>query len=310
MIQTEDLLETAELLAFAQIVKAKSLSRAAKELRVPRATISRRLARLEQRLGARLLRRTTRSLSLTDAGETFYRHARIALDTLSQAQASVQRADDGSVRGDVRVAAPPINDDSFFAMVTNFAKKYPDVRVQIEFSSRLVDLGREGYDVALRATDKIEPGLVARTLGRHEVIGVAAPSYIAAHGRPKTAKDLKKHRCLTGFARGEFPQTTWPVGSRAVHVEGVFSSNDLGMLTEAAVQGLGIAFLPHVALGEHLERGTLVEVLPGALKREHRLAVVYAEKEFLPAQVRAFVDAIVEWASTSPNVRSRRKQRP
>lgn len=309
MIQASEPVETAELLAFIRIVEAKSLSRAAKDLRIPRATISRRLARLEQRLGARLLRRTTHSLALTDAGETFYRHARIALESVAQAQSSVKRADDETMRGDLRVSVPPFSDDSFFAMVVSFAKAYPDVRVQIDFSSRLVDLRRDGYDVALRATDKIEPGLVARTLVRHEIIGVASPSYLATHGRPKTAKDLKKHRCITGFARGELPQTTWPIGSRAVHVEGAFSSNDLPMLTEAAVQGLGIAFLPQVMVHEHLENGTLVQVLPNVLKRENRLAVVYPEKEFLPAHVRAFVEAVVEWARTSTFAGPKRKQR-
>ena len=305
MIQNGEPLETAELIAFTHIVEAKSLSRAASDLRVPRATISRRLARLEGRLGTRLLRRTTRSLSLTDAGEVFYRHARIALDSIAQAQSSVTRADEVT-RGDLRVSAPPIDDASFFAMVAGFAKRYPDVRVQIAFSSRLVDLVREGFDVALRATDRVEPGLVVRTLARHEIIGVAAPSYLAEHGTPRTAKDLRTHRCLTGFARGELPQTTWPVGARAVHVDGAFASNDLRMLAEAAVEGLGIAFLPRLVVGEHLERRELVQVLPGILRRENRLAVVFAEKEFLPAHVRAFIDAIVAWAPTSPIARPKK----
>lgn len=309
MIQIVDPLETAELLTFARIVEEKSLSRAAKALRTPRATISRRLARLEQRLGARLLRRTTRSLTLTDAGETFYRHARIALDAVAQAQSSVKRADDGVIRGDLRVSVPPLTDESFFAMITRFGKKYPDVRLQLDFSSRLVDLRRDSYDVAFRATDNVEPGLHARTLGRHEFIGVASPSYLAEYGRPKTVKDLKKHRCLTGFARGELPQMTWPARGRAVHVDGAFSSNDLRMLAEAALAGLGVAFLPQVMVAEHLESGALVQVLPDVLRSTSRLMVVYTEKEFLPAQVRAFIDAIVEWAPTSATLRGRRKQR-
>src|SRR5262245_8216909 len=113
LVQMSEPVETAELLAFARIVEAKSLSRAAAELRVPRATISRRLARLEQHLGVRLLRRTTRSLALTDAGETFYRQARIALDAVAQAEASVQRGQDDTMRGDLRVSVPPLADESF-----------------------------------------------------------------------------------------------------------------------------------------------------------------------------------------------------
>src|SRR5512134_948587 len=111
-----DPVETTELLAFSRTIEARSLSRAAAELGVPRATISRRLARLEERLGVRLLRRTTRSLALTDAGETLYRHARIALDAVSQAEASV-RTIDGAIRGDLRVSVPPVNDPTFLAML-------------------------------------------------------------------------------------------------------------------------------------------------------------------------------------------------
>jgi len=298
MIQLVEPLETAELLAFARIVDARSLSRAAAELRVPRATISRRLARLEQRLGVRLLHRTTRSLSLTDAGETFYRHARMALDSIAQAEESVHRADD-AMRGDLRVSVPPMNDESFMEMVATFAKEHPDVRVHIDFSPRFVDLRRDGYDVVLRATGKLEPGVVARTLGRHELIGVASPSYLAAHGTPKSIKDLKNHRCITGFARGELPQPTWPTGRGVVRVDGVFSTNDMRMLTQAAVQGLGIAFVPKIVLGELVDDGTLVQVLRGILGAENRLAVAYVEKEFLPAHVRAFVEAIVAWAAQS-----------
>src|SRR5579871_4989084 len=111
MIQMNDPLETVELLAFTRVVEAKSFSRAAAELGVPRATIGRRLARLEERLGTRLLRRTTRSLALTDAGELFYRQARVVLDAVAQATASVRTSGDG-MRGELRVSLPPVNDES------------------------------------------------------------------------------------------------------------------------------------------------------------------------------------------------------
>src|SRR5215510_13612905 len=120
MIQMSEPLETAELLAFARVVDAKSLSRAAAELRVPRATVGRRLARLEERLGTRLLRRTTRSLALTDAGERFYRHARIVLDAVTQAETSVRTSDE-VLRGDLRVSLPPTNHEGLLAFLASFA---------------------------------------------------------------------------------------------------------------------------------------------------------------------------------------------
>ncbi len=295
MIPMSDPIETAELLAFARTIEAKSLSRAAAELRIPRATLGRRLARLEERLGTRLLQRTTRSLALTDAGELFYRHARIVLDAVLQAEASVQRADD-VVRGDLRVSIPPLMDDSLMAMITSYAEKYPAVRVQIDVSTRLVDLRREGFDVALRASTELQPGLIARTIRREKVIAVASPAYLARMGTPRTAKDLRNHRCLTGFARGELPQASWPAGRSSVRVDGAFSSNDLRLVRDAALRGLGIAMIPHIVLGDLVERGVLVQVLPKVLETEHRVSVVYLEREFTPPHVRAFVEAMVAWA--------------
>ncbi len=297
MIQMAEPIETAELLAFTRTTEAKSLSRAAAELGVPRATIGRRLARLEERLGVRLLRRTTRALSLTGAGEALYRHARIVLDALAQAQASCSAPGD-PMRGDVRVSVPPQVGPSFSAMVTAFAAEHPLLRLHVDFSTRVVDLQREGYDVALRASAELQPGLVARTVMRQRVIAVASPQYLRSMGEPRTIKDLRRHRCLTGFARGELPQSEWPVGRGTVHVDAAFSSNDVFLLRAAAASGLGIALLPRDLIADLLKRRELVQVLPGLLETENRVAVVYVERQFLQPHVRAFVDALAQWATT------------
>lgn len=299
MIHMVDPVETSELLAFTRAVEAKSLSRAAAELGVPRATVSRRLQRLEERLGARLLRRTTRSLALTPAGDTFYRHARIVLDAVQTAEASV-RSTGPTIAGDLRVSVPPMLDEGFFAMLTAFAEAHPAVRLSVHFSSRHVDLRRDGYDVAIRAGTAIEPGLVARTLGRTRLVAVASPEYLAAHGTPRRRKDLAAHRCLLGFARGELPQTHWPLGGAQVHVQGMFFTNEIRLLADAAVRGLGIALLPRTLVDDALARGALVQVLPGVLEDESRIAIVYPERELVPPQVRAFVDAVIAWAPNMP----------
>lgn len=289
--------ETSELLAFSKTVDAKSLSRAAAELGVPRATISRRLARLEERLGTRLLRRTTRSLVLTDAGEAFYRHARIVLDAVSHAEASVRREGD-AMRGDLRVSVPPMMHPSFFALINQFAAAHPEVRLHVHFSTALVDLRRDGYDVALRASGRMEPGLIARKLSRAQLIAVAAPKYLAERGVPRRAKDLRAHRCLMGFARGELPASHWPLASGGeVHVEGVFFSNDMWLLCDAAVRGLGVALLPVMVVRHLLASGALQQVLEGIVEADGQVAVVYPEREFVPPQVRAFVAAVVAWAA-------------
>jgi DNA-binding transcriptional LysR family regulator len=289
-------LETAELLAFATSVEEKSLSAAAAKLRVPRVTLSRRLARLEERLGARLLRRTTRALALTDAGSALYQHARIVLDAVSHAEASVRRTDD-VMRGDLRVSVPPIASTSFYQLVLRFAAKYPEVRLQIHFSSQVVDLSRGAYDVALRASSAFAPGLVARPIARDRVIAVASPRYLAEHGTPRSARELRSHRCLIGFARGEIPDSQWPLADGGtISVEGALFSNEPRMLFGAALQHQGIALLPGLLVRAFITSGKLVHVLPGIVETRSMVAVVYPEREFVPPQVRAFADAVVAWA--------------
>jgi DNA-binding transcriptional LysR family regulator len=290
-----DPIETAELLSFTKAVEMRSLSRAASQLGLPRATLGRRLARLEQRLGVRLLRRTTRSLALTDAGEAFYKHARIVLEAVTQAELSV-KLDPAAVRGTLRVTVPPIEEPSFHAMLCDFAEKYPEVQLHFDFTTRFVDLHREGYDVAVRAGTTLEPGLVARTIARSPVIAFASPKYLAVHGTPRTVRDLKNHRCLLGFTRGQVPQNHWPlVAGGQVHVEGRFFASDIRVLITAAVRGLGLAALPQDMVARELKSGRLVHVLEGVVGGEARVSVVYPEREFMPPQVRAFIDDVLAW---------------
>ncbi|HEX6243944.1 MAG TPA: LysR family transcriptional regulator [Polyangiales bacterium] len=291
-------LETAELLAFTKVVEAQSISRAASELRVPRATIGRRLARLEERLNVRLIKRTTRSLVLTDAGEALYRNARLALDAVREAELSVTRSDT-AVRGDLRVSAPPITALSFHATLNQFVLRYPDVRLAMHFSAQHVDLLRGSFDVAIRGTSTLEPGLVARTLARTPMMAVASPAYLERMPPLRTPRDLRHHLCLTSFAKGELPQRYWSDRKgRKVPVEPRVTSNDIRYLCQAAIDGAGIAFLPYAQVQTAIESGQLQQVLAGSVTGESHLAVVYLEREFMPAAVRAFVDAMVQWAKT------------
>lgn len=291
-----DPVETSELLAFAKTVEARSISQAATELGVPRATIGRRLARLEERLGVRLLKRTTRTLVVTEAGEALYRHARIVLDAVALAEASVRRSD-GAVRGNLRVSVPPMGDESFLRELCRFAAESPEVRLHVHFSAEHVDLRAAGVDVALRASTALEPGLVARTLAKTPLVFVAAPAYLAARGTPRTASELRRHRCLVGFDRGLMPQTHWPLkNGKKIAIEGALFSNEIRLLCVAAEDGLGIAYLPLMLVKHAIDEGKLVRVLPNVEGVESRIAIVYAEREFLPAPIRAFVDSMVAWA--------------
>ncbi|KNA26140.1 LysR family transcriptional regulator (plasmid) [Pantoea ananatis] len=290
--------ETSELIAFTKTVEAKSLSRAAAELGLPRATLSRRIAQLEKKLDARLLLRTTRSLVLTEPGNIFYREAIIALEAIRQAEQSVSRAE-GHLRGDLRVSLPPGMKKSFRAMLCEFIARHPMLHVHIHTSSQHIDFRQGGYDVALRASSQMQPGLIARTLFRDPVIAVASPAYLSKMGVPVTADDLKDHQCLVGFARGEMPDMYWPlITGERMKVEGAFFSDDITLLCEAAINSLGIALLPEDLMREHLRLGALVPVLRDILGTEMQIAVVYPDRHFLMPQVRAFIDAVVSWVAS------------
>lgn len=300
--------ETSELIAFTKTVDAKSLSRAAAELGIPRATVSRRIAQLEKKLNARLLLRTTRSLVLTEPGSIFYKEAIIALEAIRQAEQSVSRIG-GHLRGDLRVSIPPGMKKSFRAMLCEFTAQHPMLRVHIHTSSHHVDLRSGGYDVALRASTHMQPGLIARTLFRDPVIAVASPGYLSGMGFPVTQHDLKEHQCLVGLSRGELPDMYWPLlsGDR-VKVEGTFFTDDISLLCEAALNSRGIALLPEELIREHLQRGALLPVLEDIIGTEMQIAVVYPDRHFLLPQVRAFIDAVVIWVDSELGDQKSRKR--
>lgn len=308
MIHMALVAETSELIAFTKTVDAKSLSRAAAELGIPRATVSRRIAQLEKKLNARLLLRTTRSLVLTEPGSIFYKEAIIALEAIRQAEQSVSRIG-GHLRGDLRVSIPPGMKKSFRAMLCKFTAQHPMLRVHIHTSSHHVDLRSGGYDVALRASTHMQPGLIARTLFRDPVIAVASPGYLSGMGFPVTQHDLKEHQCLVGLSRGELPDMYWPLlsGDR-VKVEGTFFTDDISLLCEAALNSRGIALLPEELIRGHLQQGALLPVLKDIIGTEMQIAVVYPDRHFLLPQVRAFIDAVVIWVDSELRDQKSRKR--
>ncbi len=298
-MQMRELPETSELLTFVRAVEARSISRAALELGVPRPTVGRRLARLEEKLGARLLRRTTRRMALTDAGEALYARARSVVTAVLDAQDAVRHGDDVP-RGVLRVSTPPMQGVGLGTLVARFLDRCPEVRLELETSTRYVDLVAGGFDVAIRAASDLAPGLIARTLARTRLVAVASPAYLAAHGTPKRTSDLAKHRCLVGYTKGEHPATHWPTSRGRVKVTARLASNDLGALRESALAGQGITMMPAPMVSDDLDAGTLVPVLPERLTGSAHIAVVWADREFVPAAVRAFVDEVVRWAAELP----------
>ena len=181
-------------------------------------------------------------------------------------------------------------------VLADFAREYPGVCLQAHVSNRTVNLRREGYDVAIRATGALEPGLISRVLSRVSLVGVASPAYLAAHGTPASPRELRQHRCLMGFDQQERPQTHWPIMGKKTAVAGTAFSNDPHLVLRFAQRGLGIAFLPATLVAGALARGELVAVLPKQLRLQGAISVVYAERKLMAPQVRAFVDWLIERA--------------
>jgi len=289
------MLHTDELRVFVMVVATSSITRAAAELHVPRATVSRKLAALEERLGVRLLRRTTRSMQLTDAGRVFHASAEVALDALRLAEASI--APKGAMpAGDVFVSIPPMVGGGLPDVLSDFARAHPTIRLHVDVSNRTVDLARERFDVAIRATGRLDPGLTARTLARVSLVGVAAPAYAARRGAPRTVEDLRDHDCLVGLDAAGRPQTHWMIGRKRRAVTGVAYSNDPHLVLRWAIRGLGIALLPATLVANHLARGELVPILPGVLRTEGAVSLVMRERTLVPSAVRAFIEFVTKRA--------------
>lgn len=285
---------------FIAICDEGSVSSAARALGLPRATLSRRLAELERDLGVRLTHRGTRRMVLTPAGEALYQRARRVVADTEAAWAAVRHLDDVP-RGPLRVSVPDAN-AATSALFVDFALDHPEVKLEVSATSRHVDLVAEGIDVAVRFGPVSDPSLISRRLWTTRTMAVASPAYLEAHGEPETPQELARHDCIVGFAGETSPSPTWPLldGSH-VTVNARFASSGIGLRIEAARRGLGIALLPRGAIGADLQRGTLRPVLPDVVGSESPASLVFVDREFLPAQVRLFIDRAVafygKWAA-------------
>jgi len=281
--------------AFVAIVDAGSISEAARELGTPRASLSRQLARLEERLGQRLLHRNTRRMVPTPAGETLYARARGLVDAARAAVDAVRRLDD-TPRGPLRVSAPPTHTPGVGTLVAKFIERYPEVKLELVTTTRHVDLAAEQVDVALRAGVVREPSLIARRLLRTDALAVASATYLEQHGPIADVSELSNHPCLRGFEGGTRPAKSWPhLDGGTVPVDGPLVSNDIMALLGAALAGAGIAMLPRQLVQPYLDAGRLVQVLEGELGVHVSIAAVWVERQFLDPKVKAFVDFVTEW---------------
>lgn len=279
---------------FVTIVDSGSVTGAADALGLPRPTVSRRLARLEERLGVRLLHRTTRRMKMTPQGELLYVKARRVVDAAREAEAEVRRLD-GVPRGSLRVSMPNAMPNGVLAgWIVDFLRAHREVSLELIASTVHVDLVAEGVDVVLRRGAIEDPSLIARTLVIDSSIAVASPQYLAAAGTPDRADALEDHACITGYRSGSVPELRWPLlDGGSVPISSPLKTNQMELRVEAAKQHLGIALVSTNVVTEALASGALVPVLPDVVGRREPVSLVYVDREFLDPKIRAFVDFIV-----------------
>ncbi|MDD2029623.1 LysR family transcriptional regulator [Pseudomonas sp. FP1154] len=279
---------------FVAVVELGSQSAAAEHLDLSRPVVSRYLAELEDWVGARLMHRTTRKLSLTAAGLEILPRCRQMLDLSGDMQAAVSTSDDAP-RGMLRISASTsFGQAQLAAAMTEFVVRYPGVSVDLQMLDRTVNLVDERIDLAIRMSNDLDPNLIARRLTVCRSVICASPGYLREHPTPQRVEDLSRHNCLThsyvGKSLWHFEQDGEQV---SVPVQGNISANEASTLLQATISGAGVAMLPSYQAGTHIKNGELIRLLPHAEPRRMNMYAVYASRKHMPSALRSLLDFLV-----------------
>ncbi|RXG93570.1 LysR family transcriptional regulator [Bradyrhizobium zhanjiangense] len=278
---------------FCLVAELKSFAAAAQRLRISPAMASKHVMQLEKRLGTRLLNRTSRRVSLSESGALYFEQARQMLDSLDEVEAAVSNAT-VVPHGTLRLTAPVWMANAIFASVlADYQARYPEVRLDIDLSGRLVNLVEEGFDLALRATAAPEEALIARPITSVPFYLVAAPAFLKRGGRPKTFADLSGQPLLHyALYLGESFSLNTNGTVETIKLNPVLRSGNETLLHMAALEGMGFAFLPKWLVTDDIAAGRLVHILPDVVIFEGKLFAVYPSRKYLSAKVRTFIDFI------------------
>lgn len=281
-----------DFLVFSQVVESESFSKAAKQLGRSKAAVSKQVSRLEDRLGVRLLNRTTRRLSLTEAGAALHERAMRIAAEVEAAESAVTRLQ-REPRGTLRVSAPM----SFGVLhlaptLAAFMRRYPQIAVDLSLADRFVDLIDEGFDIAIRIGDLADTSLIARRLAPNHRLVCASPAYLAANVPPRAPADLSRHNCLcySYLATDDEWRFIGPEGPVAVKVRGNLRANNGDALRAAMLDGLGIGLAPTFIVGDDVKAGRLTVLLAAYRSSETSVYAVWPHSRHLSAKVRVFVD--------------------
>ncbi|WP_201581321.1 LysR family transcriptional regulator [Psychrobacter glacincola] len=267
-----------DMILFVQVVEEGSFSRVAEKLSLTNSVVSKRIARLEENLNTQLLYRTTRKLSLTDAGRALYNKAKIAKSAFQEAENAVTGYGE-DMKGHIRITMPVVSANFIFSeSIAEFCKQHPEVSVELQITNRLVDLIEEGFDLALRTAVLEDSSLIARRLIDSQWMICATPDYLKQHGTPQNPEQLQNHECLV-YKFDNTANSTWPLyidgKEQLISVHGRFHSNHLSAIKQAALSDLGIAFLPQVLIYEEIQKNKLTQILQCFTSKKLGLYAVY-----------------------------------
>ena len=286
---------------FVEVAHTASFSATADKLDMSRAMVTRYVAELEQWLGARLLQRTTRSVTLTDAGENFLRRSQQMLALMENVEEETS-SHDGALRGQLRMTCSmSLAYAQMAAAVADFLKLYPQLKIDINASEGALNLVEARIDLAIRISSEPDPMLIGRALAPCTSVLVASPAYLAGQGQPQTPADLAAHRCLS---YANFGKSVWKLSrgdeKTQVSVSSQLSANEATALLRAAVAGGGIALQPTYLANPHIADGSLTVVLPDWKLPDMTIYALYPSRKHLSPAVRAFLDFLVERFAVLP----------
>lgn len=282
---------------FIAVVDHKGFSPAAKALGLSKSAISKRITQLEAYLGVRLLHRTTRKISLTEAGSRYYEYAVKANREAQNAEDAVSQLQ-GEPQGKLKINAPMSFGLIHMAgLIPEFLLRYPKISIDLVMDDKTVDLIEQGFDVAIRNGELEDSSLIARRLAPIHSIVCASPEYLEKYGTPSTPTELSNHNCLLYSYSANKDQWQFSNESKevSVRVDGNYRVNNGEALKQALTKGLGIGRLPSFIAGDAIREGKLVNIFPDYSMPYKKIYAIYPERNYLPAKVRAFLDFAIEY---------------
>jgi DNA-binding transcriptional LysR family regulator len=284
------------MLSFVKVVDAGGFTSAARQLNLATSVVTTHVKALEERLGVRLLNRTTRSVSLTEAGRVYYERCVQILSELEDADDAAQMLQ-SKPRGVLRLNTSPGIPALIASSIAEYNNLYPDVTIHLTATSRMLDLVEEGFDLAIWYAATADPSLIIRRLAQYRMAVCASPEYFAKHGRPLHPSELTKHNCLifydaTHSKDGKEWVFTGPEGDFPVRMSGNLETNSPIAFRHACIYGQGILIAPTPFLIGDLTSGALVPILDEFLPKQFSIDALYPHREHLPAKVRTFIDLL------------------